>query len=322
MKAIQITETGGPEVLKYLDVADPHPGQGEVLVRLDAIGVNYMDVYTRTGLYPNSSLPIIPGGEGSGRVTEIGANVTEVEVGDLVTYTGVGGSYAEQVVAPSWRLVRIPDGLDAEIAAAVMLQGMTAHYLCRSTYPLGPDDTCLIHASAGGVGLLLTQMAKSLGATVIGTVSTKEKQKLSVDAGADYVINYKDNDFEKEVLDISSGKGVQVVYDAVGVDTFEKSIRCLDTRGCMVLYGQSSGLVPPISPMLLNSKSLFLTRPTLASYTASREEILNRSGDVLESVKTGQLKVRIHRRFQLENADEAHTQLEGRLTTGKLLLIP
>ena len=322
MKAIQITETGGPEVLKYLDVADPHPGQGEVLVRLDAIGVNYMDVYTRTGLYPNSSLPIIPGGEGSGRVTEIGANVTEVEVGDLVTYTGVGGSYAEQVVAPSWRLVRIPDGLDAEIAAAVMLQGMTAHYLCRSTYPLGPDDTCLIHASAGGVGLLLTQMAKSLGATVIGTVSTKEKQKLSVDAGADYVINYKDNDFEKEVLDISSGKGVQVVYDAVGVDTFEKSIRCLDTRGYMVLYGQSSGLVPPISPMLLNSKSLFLTRPTLASYTASREEILNRSGDVLESVKTGQLKVRIHRRFQLENADEAHTQLEGRLTTGKLLLIP
>ncbi len=322
MKAIQITETGGPEVLKYLDVADPHPGQGEVLVRLDAIGVNYMDVYTRTGLYPNSSLPIIPGGEGSGRVTEIGANVTEVEVGDLVAYTGVGGSYAEQVVAPSWRLVRIPDGLDAEIAAAVMLQGMTAHYLCRSTYPLGPDDTCLIHASAGGVGLLLTQMAKSLGATVIGTVSTKEKQKLSVDAGADYVINYKDNDFEKEVLDISSGKGVQVVYDAVGVDTFEKSIRCLDTRGYMVLYGQSSGLVPPISPMLLNSKSLFLTRPTLASYTASREEILNRSGDVLESVKTGQLKVRIHRRFQLENADEAHTQLEGRLTTGKLLLIP
>jgi len=322
MKAIQIAQTGGPEVLKYSDVPDPHPGPGEALVRLYAIGVNYMDVYTRSGLYPNSSLPIIPGGEGSGIVTEVGTNVTEVEVGDLVAYTGVGQSYAEQVVAPSWRLVKVPDGLDAEIAGAVMLQGMTAHYLCHSTYPLSQNDTCLIHASAGGVGLLLTQMAKSLGATVIGTVSTKQKMELSIDAGADYVINYRDNDFEQEVLDISRGKGVQVVYDAVGVDTFEKSIRCLDTRGYMVLYGQSSGFVPPISPMLLNSKSLFLTRPTLASYTSSREEILVRSRNVLESVKTGQLKVRIHQRFQLEDANEAHAQLEGRLTTGKLLLIP
>ncbi|MDP6102034.1 MAG: quinone oxidoreductase [Dehalococcoidia bacterium] len=321
MKAIQITEVGGPEVLKYMDVTDPSPGPGQALIDMKASGVNYMDVYARSGLNP-PSLPTIPGGEGAGVVAQVGEGVSEVEVGDLVAYTGAGASYAERVVVPSWRLVKLPEGLDADEAAAVMLQGMTAHYLCYATYPLKPGDTCLVHAAAGGVGLLLTQIAKSLGARVIATVSTAEKAHLASAAGAHHVINYVEQDFEKEVSKISGGEGIQVVYDAVGLTTFDKSLACLAPRGYMVLYGQASGPVPPISTSILGRKALFLTRPSLGVYTSTREELLQRAGDVLGWVRSGKLDLRIHGKFPLEDAAEAHRQLEGRLTTGKLLLIP
>ena len=321
MKAIQITQVGGPEVLKYTDVADPSPGPGQALIAMKASGVNYMDIYARSGLNA-PSLPAIPGGEGAGEVIQVGEGVSEVQVGDLVAYTGAGASYAEKVVVPSWRLVKLPEGLDADSAAAVMLQGMTAHYLCHSTYPLKPGDTCLVHAAAGGVGLLLTQMAKSLGARVIGTVSTADKAKLASDAGADHVINYVEEDFEEEVNKITGGDGVQVVYDAVGLTTFDKSLASLAPRGYMALYGQASGPVPDISPSILGRKSLFLTRPSLGVYTSTREELLQRAGDVLGWVKSGKLNLRIHGKFPLSDAAEAHRQLEGRLTTGKLLLIP
>lgn len=321
MKAIQITQTGGPEVLNYIDVDEPIADENQALVDIQAIGVNYTDVYTRSGVTP-SNLPVIPGNEASGIVTWVGSAVSEVEVGDLVAYTGVGSSYAETVAAPSWRLVKLPDTLDAESGAASMLQGMTAHYLVHSTYPLGPGDTCLVHAAAGGVGLLLTQMAKSLGSTVIGTVSTAEKGKLAYGAGADYVINYSESDFQKEVMDISDGKGIQVVYDAVGLTTFEKSIGCLDQRGYMVLYGQASGHVPPINPSILGSKSLFLTRPSLVAHTSTRKELLQRANDVLGWVADNTLNLRIHNTFQLSDAEEAHRQLEGRISTGKIIMKP
>ena len=321
MKAIQITQFGGPEVLKYTDVAYPSPGPGQALVDIKASGVNYMDVYARSGLNA-PSLPAIPGGEGAGVVAQVGEDVTEVQVGDLVAYTGAGASYAEKVVVPSWRLVKLPEGLGVDSAAAVMLQGMTAHYLCYSTYPLKQGDTCLVHAAAGGVGLLLTQMAKSLGAMVIGTVSTADKAKFALDVGADHVINYVEEDFGEEVNKITGGEGVQVVYDAVGLTTFDKSLASLAPRGYMALYGQSSGSVPDISPAILGRKSLFLTRPSLGVYTSTREELLQRAGDVLEWVRSGKLNLRIHGKFPLSDAAEAHRQLEGRLTTGKLLLIP
>jgi NADPH2:quinone reductase len=260
--------------------------------------------------------------EAAGIVTQVGEGVSEVAVGDMVAYTGVGASYAEKVVAPSRRLVKLPQGMDAETAAAAMLQGMTAHYLSHSTYPLKPGDTCLVHAAAGGVGLLLTQMAKALGARVIATVSTEEKAKLASEAGADHVINYAVEDFEEEVKRITGGEGIQVVYDAVGITTFDKSVACLAHRGYMVLYGQASGPVPPVPVSVLNSKSLFLTRPTLGSYADAREELLQRAGDVLGWVQSHKLNLRIHGKFPLSDAAEAHRQLEGRLTTGKLLLIP
>ena len=321
MKAVQISQTGGPEVLEYKDVADPAVGPGQALVDIRAVGVNYMDVYARSGSNL-PSLPAILGGEGAGVVAEVGEGVTEVEVGDLVAYTGAGASYAEKVAVPSWRLVKMPAGLDAEAGAAVMLQGMTAHYLCHATYPLKPGDTCLVHAAAGGVGLLLTQMSKWLGATVIGTVSTEEKADQARQAGADHVINYAEQDFEAEVERITGGAGVQVAYDAVGLTTFEGSLASLAPRGMLALYGQASGPVPPISTSILGRKSLFLTRPSLGVYTATREELLERAGDVLGWVQSGRLDVRIHGRFPLSDAAEAHRQLEGRLTTGKLLLIP
>jgi NADPH2:quinone reductase len=321
MKAIQFTQVGGPEVLKYTDVPDPSPGAGQALIDVRAIGVNFTDVYTRSGLNP-PTLPAIIGQEAAGIVTQVGEGVSDVAVGDLVAYTGVGASYAEKVVAPSRRLVKLPPSMNTETAAAAMLQGMTAHYLSHSTYPLKPGDTCLIHAAAGGVGLLLTQMAKFLGARVIATVSTQEKAKLASDAGADHVINYVVEDFEEEVKKISGGDGIQVVYDAVGVTTFDKSVACLAHRGYMVLYGQASGPVPPVPVSVLNSKSLFLSRPTLVSYTATREEMLQRAGDVLGWIQSGKLNLRIHGKFPLREAAEAHRQLEGRLTTGKLLLIP
>ena len=321
MKVVQVSQTGGPEVLEYRDVADPVAGPGQAVVDLQASGVNYMDVYLRSGAN-QPQLPVIPGGEGAGVVTEVGEGVTEVEVGDVVTYTGAGSSYAERVVVPSWRLVKMPEGLDAEVGAAVMLQGMTAHYLCYATYPLKPGDSCIVHSAAGGVGLLLTQMSKALGATVIATVSTEEKAELARGAGADHVINYAEKDFAVEVERITGGEGVQVAYDAVGLATYEGSLASLAPRGMLALYGQASGPVPPINTALLGRKSLFLTRPSLGGYTATREELLQRAGDVLGWVQEGSLDVRIHGRFPLSDASEAHRQLEGRLTTGKLLLIP
>ena len=321
MKAVQVSVAGGPEVLQYMDVDDPAPGPGEALVELKAAGVNYMDVYMRSGAN-NPTLPIIPGGEGSGIVVEVGEGVTEVAVGDRVAYTGAGRSYAERVVVPSWRLIKVPDGMDIEMGAAVMLQGMTAHYLSHSTYPLGEGDTALVHSGAGGVGLLLIQMAKMRGATVITTVSTGEKAELALGAGADHAILYTQQDFSEEAMRITGGKGVQVVYDAVGADTFEKGLACLAQRGLMALYGQASGPVPTVTLATLNPKSLFLTRPGLFSYTATREELEWRAGDVLGWVQSGKLNVKVHGRFALSDAAEAHRQLQGRLTTGKLLLIP
>jgi len=321
MKAIQITLTGGPDVLEYTDVPDPSPGPGQALVEVTAIGVNYTDVYTRSGLNP-PSLPTILGLEAVGIVSQLGDDVAEVGVGDLVAYAGVPASYAEKVVAPSWRLVKLPEGLDEENGAAVMLQGMTAHYLAHSTFPLKPGHVALIHAAAGGVGLLLIQMAKALGAVVIGTVSTREKAELARSVGANDVIIYTEEDFQEGVERITGRQGVDVVYDSVGASTFDKSVACLKLRGCMVLYGQASGPVPPVPVSVLNSKSLFLTRPGLADYTQSREELLRRADDVFESVRAGSLKVRIHGRFALSDAAEAHVQLESRATTGKLLLIP
>lgn len=322
MKAVQLTQTGGPDVLRYVDVPDPRPpGQGQALVEIKAVGVNYTDIYTRSGLNP-PALPAIPGQEGAGVVAQVGPGVTEVKIGDAVAYTGVGASYADKVLAPTWRLVKLPQGLDAEVAAAAMLQGMTAHYLSHTTFPLKPGDTALVHAAAGGVGLLLTQMAKARGATVIGTVSTEAKAELARQAGCDHVIIYTRQDFEQEVKSITGGAGIQVAYDAVGATTFDKSVACLAHRGYMVLYGQTSGPVPPVPVSVLNAKSLFLTRPTLVDHTATREELLQRAGDVLGWVQSGRLKLHIHGKFPLQNAPEAHRQLERRETTGKLLLIP
>jgi NADPH2:quinone reductase len=321
MKAAQVTETGGPEVLRYVDVPDPVPGAGQALVDIQAIGVNYTDVYGRSGMNP-PSLPWIPGVEGAGVVAQVGEGVTEVAVGDTVAYSGVGSSYAEKVVAPASSLVKMPDGVGADMGAAVMLQGMTAHYLCHATYPVKLGDTVLVHAAAGGVGLLLTQMVKSLGGAVIATVSTEEKAELARGAGADHVINYAESDFKADVNEITGGAGIQAVYDSVGKTTFDKGIACLEPTGYMVLYGQASGPVDPVPVSVLNAKSLFLTRPGLGHYTRTREELLSRAGDILDWVQSGQLDVRIHGTFPLSEAAEAHRQLEGRLTTGKLLLKP
>jgi NADPH2:quinone reductase len=321
MKAIQLSEVGGPEVLQYVDVPDPEPGAGEAIVELNAVGVNYMDIGARTGSN-NPTLPLILGGEGSGIVVKIGDGVTEVAVGDRAAYTGAGKSYAEKVCVPSWRLVKVPDGMDIEVGAAAMLQGMTAHYLAYSTYLLKSGDTALIHAGAGGVGLLLIQMAKMAGAQVITTASTKEKAAMALGAGADHAVLYTEQDFAAEVMKITNNKGVQVVYDAVGKDTFEGSVASLAPRGYLVLYGQASGPVPPVALSVLNPKSLFLTRPSLGSYTATRAELEQRAGEVLGWVASGKLNIKIHGRYALKDAAEAHRELQGRLTSGKLLLIP
>ncbi len=322
MKAIRIKTVGGPEVLTLEDVPEPKPGPGEALVKIEAAGLNYIDVYYRTGLY-KAQLPLTLGLEGGGVVTEVGPNVTEVKVGDRVAYTGVPGAYAQFAAVPGARLVKLPDGLDGKTGAAAMLQGMTAHYLSHTMYPLKSGDWCLVHAAAGGVGLLLCQMAKIRGARVIGTVSTEAKAKLAREAGADEVILYTTQDFEAEVKRVTGGAGVQVVYDSVGKTTFDKSLNCLAMRGMLALFGQSSGPVSSFDPAILNQKgSLFLTRPSLAHYTATREELLQRSGDVLGWVKAGKLKVRIDLTLPLAQAADAHRQLEGRQTTGKVLLIP
>jgi NADPH2:quinone reductase len=322
MRAIRVPQYGGPENMKLEELPTPKPAPGQALVRLEAAGVNFIDVYQRTGLY-KGPVPVPLGLEGAGVVEEVGAGVTTVRPGDRVAWTGVPGSYATHNAVPADRLVTLPAGLDARTGAAAMLQGMTAHYLAHSTYPLKPGDSCLVHAAAGGVGLLLCQMARRAGARVIGTVSTEEKARLAREAGAHEVILYTTQDFEAEVKRLMDGKGLQVVYDSVGKDTFEKGFNCLAPRGYMVLYGQSSGPVPLFDLQVLNAKgSLFLTRPSLNHHILTREELLRRAGDVLGWTHKGELKLRIGATFPLAQAAEAHRQLEGRKTTGKVLLIP
>jgi NADPH:quinone reductase len=321
MKAIVVQQSGGPEVLIYQEIEKPAPKAGEALVKLEAIGLNYIDVYHRTGLYPLAR-PFIPGMEGAGVIESIGADVTEVSVGDRVAYAMTPGAYAEYATVPAWKLVKVPDGVDARQAAAAMLQGMTAHYLTTSTYPLKAGETALIHAAAGGVGLLLIQMVKRMGARAIGTVSTEAKARLAREAGAAEVILYTEQDFEQETRRLTEGRGVQVVYDSVGKDTFLKSLNSLAPRGILALFGQSSGPVESFNPALLAQKgSLFLTRPNLANYTATRDELLWRSDELFDWIRSGQLKLRIEKTFPLAEAAEAHRQLEGRKTTGKVLLI-
>jgi NADPH:quinone reductase len=322
MKAIRIHQFGGPEVLQYEDVPDPSPKAGEALVKIDAAGVNFIDTYQRSGHY-KVPLPTVLGQEGGGTVSAVGAGVTNVKAGDKVAWTGILGSYAEKHVVPGERLVALPAGVTTKQGAAIMLQGMTAHYLASSTYALKAGDTCLVHAGAGGVGLLLTQIAKLRGARVITTVSTDEKAKLSREAGADHVVMYTSQDFEEEVKKIAGGKGIQVVYDSVGQTTFTKSLSCLAPRGMLVLFGQSSGAVPPFDAQVLAQKgSLFLTRPTLVNYIATREELQQRSSDLFGWIAAGKLRLRMEFEFPLRDAAKAHQALEGRKTTGKVLLVP
>jgi NADPH2:quinone reductase len=322
MKAIQIHSTGGPEALQLVDLPIPQPGPGQVLIRIEATGVNFIEVYVRKGVY-KASFPMIPGSEAAGTVEELGPGVNGFKDGDAVASTAVIGSYAEYALVPAAQLVKVPEGLSLELAAAALLQGMTAHYLAYSTYPLKKGDTALVHAGAGGVGLLLTQIAARIGARVITTVSTKEKAELSREAGASDVILYTEQDFEAEVKRLTGGKGVDVVYDSVGKTTFDKSLNCLHPRGMMVLFGASSGPVPPFDPILLNSKgSLFLTRPTLWHYIATRAELEWRAGDVLGWAAKGELKLRTEYTYPLANAAQAQIDLEERKTTGKVLLVP
>jgi NADPH2:quinone reductase len=322
MKAVRVHAPGGPEALKYEDVAEPTPKAGEAIVKVDAAGLNYIDVYQRSGLY-KLDMPLTLGLEAGGTVTAVGSGVTEVKVGDKVAYTGVPGAYAQSAAVPAARLVVLPQGVSTRQGAAAMLQGMTAHYLACTTYPLKKGDICLVHAAAGGVGLLLCQIAKMRGARVIGTVSTDEKAKLAREAGADDVILYTKQDFEAEVKRITGGKGLQVVYDSVGKTTFDKGFNVLAPRGMMVLYGQSSGPVGPFDAGILGAKgSLFLTRPSLFAYTATREELVQRAGDVLGWIRDGKLKMRMEFEFPLKDVAEAHRALESRKTTGKVLLIP
>ena len=322
MKAIRIHAFGGPEVYRYEEVPDPAAGAGQALVAVEATGVNFIEVYQRTGLYP-VALPATPGSEAAGTIVAVGPGVTEFHAGDHVAWQGGSGAYAERAAVPADRLVRLPEGMSTKQGAAAMLQGMTAHYLANSTFPLQPGDTCLVHAAAGGVGLLLCQIAKRRGARVIGTVSTPEKAALALEAGASDVILYTEQDFETGVKRLTDGAGVQVVYDSVGRTTFERSLRCLVPRGTMVLYGQSSGPVGEFDPQVLGQRgSIFLTRPTLGHYTATRAELLARANEVLGWVRDGTLRLRVEREFPLAQAAEAHRQLQGRATTGKLLLIP
>ena len=322
MKAVRVHEFGGPEVLVYEDAPDPVPGEGEALVKIGASGINYIDVYYRTGQYP-AQPPFTAGQEAAGIVESVGDGVEGIAAGDQVAYEGVLGSYAEYAVVPAHKLVPLPDGVNIHTAAAVLLQGMTAHYLTRDTYKIGPGDTALIHAAAGGVGLLLIQMVKQSGATAIGTVSTDAKAALAREAGADEVILYTEKDFEAETRRITDGRGVDVVYDSVGKSTFDKSLACLRPRGTLALFGQASGAVGPLDLQRLNSGgSLFVTRPSLVHHTLTREELLGRSKDVFDMVGSGMLNVRIDREYQLSAATEAHSRLEGRQSTGKLLLIP
>ena len=320
MKAIQVQTPGGPESLQLVEVARPEPGPKQVLVRIVTAGVNFIDVYFRTGLY-KAEAPVAIGSEGAGTVEAAGEGVSDFKPGDRVAYTMVRGSYAEYAVVPETMLVKIPGHVDFQTAAAAMLQGMTAHYLTHSTFPLKSGDACLVHAAAGGAGGLVVQMAKMLGARVIGTVSTEAKARIAREAGADETILYTQQEFDVEVKRLTGGRGVDVVYDSVGKTTFDKSLNSLRPRGTLALFGQSSGPVPPFDPTTLNGKgSLYLTRPSLGHYLLTREELLWRAGDVLQWIDSGRLKLRIDRTYPLASAAEAHRDLESRKTAGKLVL--
>ncbi|WP_199444168.1 quinone oxidoreductase family protein [Umezawaea beigongshangensis] len=320
--AVLVRSTGGPEVLQIARVDAREPGRGEVLVDVAASGVNYIDTYQRQGLYPRE-LPFVPGLEGAGRISALGEGVTDLAVGDRVAWSGVPGGYAQQAVVPAVEAVRVPDGVDDETAAAAMLQGLTAHYLVNSTHRVNVGDTVLVHAAAGGVGLLLVQWARAKGARVIGTVSTAEKEALAREAGADEVIRYTEVDFAPEVRRLTGGRGVDVVYDGVGADTFDGSLASVRPRGILVLFGAASGPVPPFDPQRLNAAgSVYLTRPSTAPYTATREELEWRATELFEAMADGTLTVRIGGRYPLAEAGRAHEDLQARRTTGKLLLLP
>jgi NADPH2:quinone reductase len=322
MKAIQVPRQGGAEVLTLVDLPIPQPKPNEIVLKISAVGINYIDIYYREGRYPIAT-PFVPGSEAAGTVQAVGSEVKSWKPGDRVAYCMVLGSYAEYAAIPAERAVRVPEGVSDQHAAAAMLQGMTAQYLVRSTYPLKKGEIALVHAAAGGVGLLLVQMAKQIGARVIGTVGTDEKAKLAREAGADDVIVYTRQDFEAETKRLTDGKGVHVIYDGVGKTTFDKDLNLLRPRGYLALFGAASGPVPPFDPILLSQKgSIFLTRPSLAHYVASREELEQRSRDVCEQISSGKLKLRIEYIYKLSEAAQAQGDLEARKTTGKLLLIP
>jgi NADPH2:quinone reductase len=322
MKAVIIEKTGGPDALKYTEVSAPEPKRGEVVVRVAAAGVNYIDTYHRSGLYP-VRLPYTLGLEGAGMVERVGDEVSNLDHGGRVAWASGPGSYAELVAVPASQLVRIPNKVDKDVAAAAMLQGMTAHYLMTSTFPVRAGHAVLVHAAAGGVGLLLIQMCKRAGAQVIGTASTPEKAQLAREAGADHIVLYTEEDFQQESRRLTDGRGVNVVFDGVGKSTWEKSLNSLAPRGMLVLFGNASGPVPAIEPLTLSQKgSLFLTRPKLNDYIATREELLRRAGEVLGWIESGELNIRIDRRYPLAEAAQAHLDLESRRTTGKLLLFP
>ncbi len=322
MKLIQVTHLGGPEQLAFVDAPTPGPGPGQALVKIAATGVNFIDVYFRTGLY-KADLPFTPGSEAAGVVESVGEGVDSVKPGDRVAYAMVRGSYAQYAVVAAAQLVKLPDHVDFSTAAAAMLQGMTAHYLTHSSFALKKGDVALVHAAAGGTGALIVQMAKMLGATVIGTAGSDEKAAIAKEAGADQVILYTRQDFVAEAKRLTNGRGVDVIYDSVGLSTFLKGLDAIRPRGMMVLFGQSSGAVAPFDPGILNGKgSLFLTRPSLAHHAATRQELEWRAGDVLNWIDSGRLKLRIDRSYPLANAADAHRDLEGRKTAGKLILLP
>jgi NADPH:quinone reductase len=329
MKAVRVHDLGGPEVLRHEEISDPKPGTGEALVEIEAAGVNFLDIYYRSGFHwgghHQRPLPYIPGAEAAGTVVEVGPEVNAVKVGDRVAYgiSNGSGSYAELYNAPSWQLFKLPSSIDFPTAAAVMLQGMTAHYLTHSTYPVKPNDTVLVHAAAGGTGLLLVQIAKMRGARVIGTVSTDEKARLVRGAGADATINYTNQDFAAEARKLTGGKGVNVVYDSVGKDTYEKSLDALSPLGCLVIFGQASGPVPPFDTAVLNAKgSLSLARPSLTHNVASHGDVVRRAGDLFSWIEAGKLNVRIGKTFPLADAANAHHEMESRRSTGKIILLP
>ncbi len=321
--AIRVHKYGGPEVLTYEEVEVGAPGQGQVKLKQHAIGLNYIDVYLRTGLYPQPAFPFIPGMEGAGEVTAVGAGVTDLKVGDRVAYAGPAGGYASERIIAADRIVKMPDGIDYKTAAAMMLQGMTVRYLLRKTYKVGPGTTLLFHAAAGGVGLIAMQWAKHLGATIIGTAGSDDKCKLAKAAGATHVINYKTEKFVDRVKEITGGKLCDVVYDSIGKDTFPASLDCIKPLGLFVTFGNASGPIEAFNPGILAAKgSLYITRPSLAAYTASRADLVETAGDLFDVVTKGAVKINVNHTYALKDAAQAHRDLEGRKTTGSIVLLP